>query len=700
MTTEVVAGPAAAQRTEAGRPSRGRDRLLLAGVTVLAAAHALAVAPAYAVGSFDDDSHYVGLARALASGQGFVDTALPGTPVEVYVPPGYPALLAPLAALWPDETWPFRAVSLLAWLAVFPLAWHWMRLRGASVRLRAVVLLLLALNPVGATYATMVMAETAFLVLLLLLLIAMHQWERQRRQLTRWGLAAAATLAGLLLLKSAAAAFVPAVIGYLLLRRRVASAALVVGVVATAMLPLLLLRLLSDTSPLGSRYGEDWSGYSGDPLGHFLDIFPEALQAFVLVALPATVVPTEVRPFIEWSAPAPDLLHALRFAVFPLLVIGFLAWHRRRADVSVLIAPVYALQSVAYPFVNERRVVLLLPLVLLWVVLGAGVAGAALRLLATPRRSVALLPRLPGRAAAAVTLAVALPLLVVQFPRNYLFPPGVHSSEPEGSAYISALAAASAPDRVVASSFRWTVGNLAERPAVRGPLLDFSCSMPDDPAGYLAAVRQAVREDQVAAVLVAALKQPGEPDDPCLLELLDRHPEFAVRILRDASDSASVFQLVGPGTPYPDLSDVTVGRTPSGSNPTLSARPEPAFAPGEPAGRYWTIAAAGGGAALTTEFAGPVPVAQVSVGAARCVGGTDASVEVALRRPDGSWMPVFTSEGADVGPAESGVPYVLERFATPVVADAVRVSFRGDATFEVHDLHVLARTGTGSEAAS
>jgi len=698
MSTEVVAGPAVSQRTEVGRASRARERLLLAGAGALAAAHALAVAPTYAVGSFDDDGHYVGLARALAAGQGFVDTALPGTPVEVYVPPGYPALLAPLAALWPDETWPLRALSLLAWLAVFPLAWHWMRLRGASVRLRAVVLLLLALNPVGATYATMVMAETAFLVLLLVLLIAMHHWERQARQLTRWGLAAAAALAGLLLLKSAAAAFVPAVIGYLLLRRRVASAALTGGVAAAAMLPLLLVRLRSDTSPLGSRYGEDWSGYSGDPLGHFLDILPEALQAFVRVAVPATVVPTEVRPFTEWSAPAPDLLYALRFAVFPLLVVGFLAWHRRRADVSVLIAPVYALQSVAYPFVNERRVVLLLPLVLLWVVLGAGVVGAALRLLVTRRWSVAPMPRLPGRAAAAVTLAVALPLLVVQFPRNYLFPPGVHSSQPQGSAYIAALAAASAPDRVVASSFRWTVGNLAGRPAVRGPFLDFACSMPDDPSGYLASVRQAVREHQVAAVLVAALKQPGEPDDPCLLQLLDRHPEFAVRILRDASESASVFQLVGPGTPYPDLSDVTVGRTPDGSNPTLAARPEPVFAPGEPAGSYWTIAAAHGGAALTTEFGAALPVTQISVGAAGAVEGTADSVEVALRRPDGSWTTGFKADGVDVGPAEPGVPYVVERFSPPVVADAVRVSFRGDTTFELHDLHVLARTGSATEA--
>jgi hypothetical protein len=53
------------------------------------------------VGIWVDDGHYVVLARALASGQGYRYLNLPGEPFATHFPPGYPALLAVITRFGP-----------------------------------------------------------------------------------------------------------------------------------------------------------------------------------------------------------------------------------------------------------------------------------------------------------------------------------------------------------------------------------------------------------------------------------------------------------------------------------------------------------------------------------------------------------------------------------------------------------------------
>ena len=60
------------------------------------AAHTMAVAPTYFVGSFDDDANYLMAAHVLAAGGGLTSTMPSGASVVANYLPGYPVLLVPL----------------------------------------------------------------------------------------------------------------------------------------------------------------------------------------------------------------------------------------------------------------------------------------------------------------------------------------------------------------------------------------------------------------------------------------------------------------------------------------------------------------------------------------------------------------------------------------------------------------------------
>src|SRR6266568_2917540 len=161
------------------RASTGRRSLLwVGGPTLLGLAHALAVAPHYHFGSFDDDASYVLVAKALASGTGLTGQLSSGHPLIGTYPPGFASLLSPIALIAPGVILLYRLLPLLCFAGIFPLTWFWLARLDVPVSTRVATLVLLALNPVLATFATMVMPETAFVVILLVLLVVAERWGR------------------------------------------------------------------------------------------------------------------------------------------------------------------------------------------------------------------------------------------------------------------------------------------------------------------------------------------------------------------------------------------------------------------------------------------------------------------------------------------------------------------------------------------
>ena len=97
----MMAGPGAgAPNVDSGGDPR-RERLLVFALAATVLLVAVLTVTPWPVGAFQDDAIYTVLAKALANGEGFRLTNLPGSPYNTHYPPGYPLVLAALWKLWP-----------------------------------------------------------------------------------------------------------------------------------------------------------------------------------------------------------------------------------------------------------------------------------------------------------------------------------------------------------------------------------------------------------------------------------------------------------------------------------------------------------------------------------------------------------------------------------------------------------------------
>jgi hypothetical protein len=388
--------------------------------------------------------------------------------------------------------------------------------------------------------------------------------------------------------------------------------------------------------------------------------------------LPQTVVPTSVSPLPIVGAAA-AALGTFGTLTTPLVVVGFVVWCRRHADVMCIAVPTYLATTLAFPYTNERRLVLILPFVLAWYVLGW---VAVIRWVG--RHAPALRPL--------VWLAPLVPLVILipQFGRDYLYLLGHGSSQPRGSLYNQFLAQAGAPHDVVETDYVWTTSLFSGH---RTAASAFALGTTDKQRRCTPAViAQGLAQDHPAFMLSAALSSISGPGSPCLLAYVARDPS-AVRIYRTAFDDASVFEFVGPGTPNPGLADLTGPLTPTGLR--VGMFPALPQGTGDPGGAYPIVTPVNGQAIVTWTWGQAVPVHQVSLGLATVRTGHLQDVRLQLLTADGDWQTVASAPGA-VG--DNGVvPFLLTRLATPITATAMRVVVQADADVPVFllDAHAL-----------
>ncbi len=641
----------------------------------LGVAHTLAVAPHYHFGSFDDDASYVEMARAIAHGAGPTSHLPQGLPLLSTYPPGYPLLLAPLALVSGHAVWPYRLLSTVLFAVVLGLTWLYLGRRGVSDRTRAGVVGLLALNPVAATFATMVMAEMPFLVVLLVLVLLVDRWERGSALLTRAGVGACLCCPALMLLKQAAIGLVVGLVLWHLARRDARRAAAVALTTAVLLVPLAVIRLVEHTPLLGTRYSDELGGYySGGLLHRIRDVLPQAFVVYVRDALPRSVVPT------AWiTGRNHGVLHPvvvlLIVTVAPLVALGFVRWVRHYRDCAVLVVPVYVVESLGWPNVNERRVILVLPFMITWYVLGAGWVRQGLR------RAARAMPPALGPASGPV-LGVALPAvgallvvatLVVQLPRDYLFGLGRNTSRPDGSAYMDLLSRLGTPAQVVETDYLWTTSLLTGH-RTRNDAFSDGCP-------GRAAQEAALRADGAAFVISGTLNS-GGLGNRCLLRLLYNDPHSAV-LYASPTDDASVFELIGAGTVHPGLAGV-LGPVRPGVSPGASVTvvAAPLQTPGQRPDDYRLLTVSSSGSAvLTWSWSTPRTVDQLSTGVIAPAGGAVLTrTELQVRTAASSWTTVAAADGT--------VRFLLD--STPVAAvTGVRLLVEGRGAIAVHDVHAL-----------
>lgn len=650
--------------------------------------HVALIAPHYFVGSFDDDASYILAARALAAGHGLTAHVTSGGVVAGPYAPGYPALLAPLAWAFPHTYVPMQLLSVLCFGLLFPLTWIYLGRRGLPDAVRTTTLVLLALCPVAATFAQMVMAEMPFLVVLLAMLLALDRWEASPHLLGRAGVGAVLAAVALVWLKEAAAAVVVGMVVWLVVTGKWRKGAAVAVAVGVSLVPVAVARLATGVPLAGSRYSRELGTYyTGGLVNRVVHVAPTGLHAMLSVALPATIVPRGV-PIPQlgvWAHTYRDLA----WVVTVVTVFGAVVWWRRHRDGAVVVVVVYLAETLLWPYINERRVILVLPVILAWCALGAWtIAGwGAARARRRGRRPVAW-----PAAVAIVAAAVVIGPLVAQFSRDYLYGDGQDSSRPQGSRYMAILSTVP-PGSVVESDYLSTTALFTGRPTAEGAFLANIVGFIPTLAACapVTTTVQALAADDAGYLLTGSLNKPFQVDSPCLLSQASSSP-WAVRLLRTERDGASVFEMIGPGTVHPDLRDLISTATVSGSGP-LTQWQLASQGDGDNPGVAPVTESAGGQGSLTWSWDAPAQVSQVSVGGARSLDGATSRVEVQLLDAAGRWSTVASSSSG-VGDAPGRTPYLLATLPSGTVATALRVVIDGAGRVAAVDVHALGPIGT------
>jgi hypothetical protein len=648
--------------------------------------HTFVVAPIYHVGSFDDDANYLMAAHVLAAGGGLTSKMPSGATVVAYYLPGYPMMLVPLVWLWGSALWPPRVFSTLCVGLLYPLLWAWMGRRGFKPGYRVAVLGLLAINTVLATYSTMVMAEAPFLAVLVLALFALDRWEQRPGVLN--ACLVVLLMVALVWLKEAGIGLVAGLVLYELWRRRWSRAAGVSLGTAALLLPGLVARWASGGSTIGNRYvGEISPPGDGGLLHKLPNEVVQDVWSYLQEVLRQSVLPT--------GSPLPthgavELLMAAVGATVPVLgFVGAVSWYRRHPFAESWMLWAYFIETLAYPYTNQRRVILVLPIVTIWYVTGAAVVWRwALDLGGQTLSKVA-----TSVAVVVAVLAAGVPT-AAGFTRDYLYKLGLKSSEFAHSPAMALLKAIGPASAVVETDYR---GSVAYFSGHRTAWTAFTATTPYGPFARknkgsctVPIVRRALKADDAEFLMIGDVNIPGLVDSPCLLQMASTASTSravgAVRLISTEHDQTSVFEFVGPSSPQPRVTDWTAAVSPTAPAASVVLRRN---GKGDAGGTGFTLAARDGTASFDWSWGTPVAVTQLSVGSVTSTSAVQA-VNVSVEPARGVWKNVLAAPGA-VGD-RGAAPYLLAELPPSTEVLGVEVSVRTSGTAEVAYVNAIGRS--------
>ncbi len=195
-----------------------------------------------AAGLLVDDAWYMVLAKALAAGEGYRLISSATAPIMPVVPPGFPALLAPVfwfAPVFPENLLWLKAMSMLAVCGVGTACWFdFTRHRGLTRSQATLLVLATTLTPAIVFLATStVMAECVFMLTQVIAVIVVERIRRLTAGDTMSPVIAGVASAAVILVRTAGVAVAVAAVLYLMLGRRWRQAAIYVTVVVVLMAP-------------------------------------------------------------------------------------------------------------------------------------------------------------------------------------------------------------------------------------------------------------------------------------------------------------------------------------------------------------------------------------------------------------------------------------------------------------------------------
>ena len=346
------------------------ERRAARGVAVLALLAGIATMTPHLIGVFFDDAIYALQAKALAEGQGFVYSQLPGAPPAIHYPPLWPLLLAAVWRVAPafpaNVAWLKMVNPLLLALAGLLLVPLGTRVFGLRPWAAAAVAALAMVSVPVLLLGNVLMSEPLFLVAFVGTLLLVWRWQ-QRDDAASLLLLALGT-AALLLVRTIGGVLAVAVVLTLLAERRWRDVAVYVGVVAIALAPwqwFVWRHSAGFPDLLRGSYGPylEWvaGGYRDGGL---------AFLGGVLAKNVGDAWRSTGAMLTPWLPGIPRQVATL--ALLALLAVGLVQGLRERTRrAAALAVGGYLVVILAWPFQVERFLWALWPLVALFVWSGA-----------------------------------------------------------------------------------------------------------------------------------------------------------------------------------------------------------------------------------------------------------------------------------------------------------------------------------------
>lgn len=372
------------------------------------------------VGIYQDDAHYLVLARSLTAGEGYGLINVPGSPWTPKHPFGWPLLLAPVVWLFPQQLLAGAAVSLAATLiSISLLFWGWPRLSPSTSRWWGLgVASLYALSPTTIGLARVAMSEATFLALVLGALVLAEPGVGPRRGRLSAALGAVMTLAlftrwqgitlwAAVLLRALVAGRGARVSVAAVLAGGAAALALIIGATSIELRHVLPLRYIDELrNPL------DKPASRPSQRGTVVDRSLKVASGYVFSDLRQLLVPVGGGAREREFAQRLGLGFVSRSAggvLAALVVLGtWRAWRRRALSATVLSFEVFYCGSLAlWPWHVERFLYSVLPFLVLGLLLGVEAVSDGFRWLFRGRAS---RPAVPVAVVATVAVLAGLSL--------------------------------------------------------------------------------------------------------------------------------------------------------------------------------------------------------------------------------------------------------------------------------------------------
>ncbi|HKV40969.1 MAG TPA: hypothetical protein VJX67_17310 [Blastocatellia bacterium] len=310
-----------------------------------------------------DDSYYVVVAKALATGQGYSNIYLPHPTPHTHFPPGLPVLLSlPMLLGW--ALGPtiivckliLTACAVLALLAFARLA----QLDGYTQATTALAVVLSALSVVLVSYTCRVASEMLYMLLSVLSLLAVQRYRRAAYQ-SWWGPAAGVLISAAVLTRSIGVVLLVAITLELL---RTCEFKRLAAVLAPASLILATWVWRTRGSTGGSGYAKDFAVYGAARHGSWLVLLTEPAKNLWFMAHAA--IPRMIVSILQSEAVQSNrLLGAaalpVELGVSLVVLYGIVLGFRKESSPTHLYLVAYLALIAVYPWDPTRYLIPILP---------------------------------------------------------------------------------------------------------------------------------------------------------------------------------------------------------------------------------------------------------------------------------------------------------------------------------------------------